>query len=79
MKDTYTFKAVDANNNISKEVVNFNIQIPEINITDVKKIDNQNAEIIAELENDIDEGLVTFQRDRNGMIQAITGTTANSF
>ena len=55
MKDTYTFKAVDANNNISKEVVNFKIQIPEINITDVRKIDDQNAEIIAELENDIDE------------------------
>jgi len=55
MKDTYTFKAVDPNNNISKEVVNFTIQIPEISIVDVKKIDDQNAEIIAKLENDLDE------------------------
>lgn len=78
MEDTYTFKATDANNNISKEVVKLKIQIPEINITDVRKIDDQNAEIIAEIENDLDEGLVTFQRARNGLIKPITGTTANS-
>ena len=55
MQDTYTFKAVDANNNISKEIVNFTIKIPEINIINVQKIDDQNAEIVAQLENDLDE------------------------
>lgn len=77
-QDEYVFKAIDANNNISKEVVNFTIKIPDISITEVKKIDEQNAQIIALLENDLDEGLVTFQRERNGLIKAITWTNANN-
>jgi hypothetical protein len=55
MKDSYTFSAIDANNNLTKEVVNFTIAIPEINIVDVQKIDEQNTNIIAKIEHDLDE------------------------
>jgi len=63
---------------LSKEVVTFRIQIPEINIIDVQKIDEEYANIIAQLEQDIDEWLVSFQRERNGIIKAITGSNANA-
>lgn len=69
--------AIDANQNITKEIVNLTINIPQIEITDVRQIDSGNAEIIAKIEHDLDEGLVTFQRERNGIIKAITGTLAN--
>jgi hypothetical protein len=77
-KQTYVFIASDANGNLSKETVNLNINIPKIEITDVHQIDSGNAEIIAKIEQDLDEGLVSFQRERNGIIRAITGTQANT-
>lgn len=78
MQDSYVFQAIDANNNLSKEVVNFTIQIPNISIIDVQKVNEEYANIIAELEQDLDEGLVSFQRERNGMIKEITGSKANT-
>ena len=74
-QQTFTFRAEDANNNIGKEVVNLTIDVPQITISTVDQIDKNTAEVIATLQHDMDEGLVSFQRARNNISQEITWTT----
>jgi len=75
-----TFSAMDWNWNISNENVVLNIATPSLKITDLKKIDDANAQIIAELSNDVDEWNVVFQRLRNNIwTQLLSGTNANKY
>jgi hypothetical protein len=69
---------VDANGNVGREVVNLDIAVPKITIDSVNQLDKNTAEVIASIEHDLDEGLVTFQRTRNNMVHDITGTNSNS-
>jgi hypothetical protein len=63
-KEKYIFTAKDANNNIAKEEVVLQIQIPKIEIIKINQKDKETSEIIAKIQNDIDEGMVSFQRTR---------------
>jgi hypothetical protein len=44
-----------------------NIKIPDIEVIDLKKSGETTADIIAKISNDLDEGMVIFQRLRNGI------------
>jgi hypothetical protein len=70
---------MDANGNIDRQEVNLAIDIPKIEVTSVNQLDKNTAQIIANLEHDLDEGLVTFQRVRNSMVKDITGTNSNTY
>ena len=76
----YYFVWIDTNWNVESTQVNMNIQKPNIKIVDIQKygdlIENIGSptNIIAELDNDIDEWYVQFLRNRNGIWQTITGT-----
>lgn len=66
-QQSFDFIAIDQNDNIAKEVVTLSISIPDIEIIDLKKSGETTADIVAKISNDIDEGMVIFQRLRNGM------------
>lgn len=75
----YDFIAIDQNNNITKETVTLSIQIPDIEVIDLKKTGEATAEIIAKISNDLDEGTVIFQRLRNGIRKNIEWTNQNAY
>lgn len=76
-REKYIFKAIDANKNIAKEEVTINISIPKVEIVQINQKDKETSEIIAKIQNDIDEGMVTFQRTRNGEGIEMKWTLAN--
>lgn len=78
VQENYTFIALDQNGNIAKEIVTVDIKIPDIEVIDFKKNGEKTADIIAQISNDMDEGLVVFQRLRNGIRKNIAGTMQNS-
>ncbi len=78
VQENYTFIALDQNGNVAKEIVTLEIKIPEIEVIDLKKSGKETADIIAQISNDMDEGLVVFQRLRNGIRKDIAGTRQNS-
>lgn len=64
----YIFYASDHYGNSSQQEVTLNINVPEITITNIRKEDSSSenlAIITAELSQDIDQGNVAFQRQRN--------------
>lgn len=63
----FEFIAIDQNNNSAKQQVKLNIKTPDLEIVDVKKTGKDTADIIAKISNDLDEGLIIFQRLRNGV------------
>ena len=70
----YTFYASDHyGNDTTKEVV-INIEIPEITITNIEKNTENLASITAELSQDIDEGTVSFQKNRHGHRTTLVAT-----
>ena len=76
---TFDFIAIDQNNNITKESVTVSIKIPDIEILNLKKTWEETTEVIAEISHDVDEGMVTFQRLRNGLRKNIEGTNKNTY
>lgn len=78
-EQTFDFIAIDQNNNITKETVRLTITIPEIEIIDLQKSGEETADIIAQITNDMDEGMVIFQRLRNNMRQNIEGSNQNEY
>lgn len=76
-EQTFDFIAIDQNNNITKETVRLTITIPEIKIIDLQKSDEETADIIAQITNDMDKGMVIFQRLRNNIRQDIEGSNQN--
>ncbi len=76
----YYFGATDINDNSAVTQVNLNIKTPNIEIIDIQKYGNEieniwsPATITAEIDNDLDEWYVQFQRYRNDLWQVITGT-----
>ncbi len=71
------FIAIDQNNNITKQTITVNINTPNIEIIDLKKSGKNTADIIAKISNDLDEGMVIFQRLRNGLRNDIKGSKQN--
>ena len=59
--------------------MNLSIKIPDIQIIDLKKSGTETAEIIAKISNDMDEGMVIFQRLRNGVRNNISGSNQNGY
>jgi hypothetical protein len=57
---------------VSREQINITVKIPEISIIETKQINEESAQIIAELSNDVDEGNVSFQRQRNDIRKIIS-------
>ncbi len=76
----FYFGATDINGNSEVTQVNLKIKIPKIEIVDIQKYGNEiediwsPATITAEIEHDMDEGYVKFNRYRNDIRQSITGT-----
>jgi hypothetical protein len=66
-QQTFEFIAIDQNNNIAKEIVTLSIKIPDIQVIDIKKSGEETADVIAKISNDMDEGMVIFQRLRNNI------------
>lgn len=66
----FNFRAEDFNQNISKQRVNLKIKVPKLEITDISKLNNPiwsiqiPITITSEIENDIDEWNIIFQRSR---------------
>ncbi len=54
-EQTFEFIAIDENDNIAKEIVTLNINIPDIEVIDIKKSGEKTADIIAKISNDMDE------------------------
>ncbi len=80
-QERYTFWAEDFNNNIEKQDVLLDIQVPKLDITDIKKLSDPIWSILnpititAQMETDIDEWNIIFQRSRYKDIrQNLTGT-----
>jgi hypothetical protein len=78
-QERYDFVAIDHNDNVTKETVNLSIQIPNIEVIDLKKTWEKTAEIIAKISNDLDEWTVIFQRLRNGIRKNMDWTEANQY
>jgi len=57
---------------VTREQINLNVKIPELKILETNKINEESTEIIAEISNDMDEGNVLFQRERNTIRDIIT-------
>lgn len=74
----FDFIAIDQNNNSSKQHVSLNIKIPDLEIVDVKKTGKETADIIAKISNDLDEGMIIFQRLRNGIRKDLVGSQQNN-
>jgi hypothetical protein len=68
----YYSHAVDHNGNAASKSITLNIKIPEIAITNIEKNSDTQATITAELSQDIDEGNVTFQKNRHGYRSNLT-------
>lgn len=78
-QQSFDFIAIDQNNNVTKEHVDINIKIPEIEVIDVKKSGEETADIIAKISNDLDEWMIIFQRLRNGIRKNIEWSKQNSY
>lgn len=83
-QEKYTFRAEDFNNNIEKQDVILDIQIPRLEITDIKKLTDPIWSIInpititTQMESDIDEWNIIFQRSRyQNTRQNLTWTLSN--
>ncbi|MDR2540444.1 MAG: hypothetical protein LBD11_01330 [Candidatus Peribacteria bacterium] len=61
----YQFSATDHFGNTTSKDITLNIALPDITITNIEKSTETQAVITAELSQDIDEGNVTFQKNRN--------------
>jgi hypothetical protein len=60
-------------------LITVSIQIPDIEVIDVKQSGEKTADIIAKISHDLDEGSVIFQRMRNGIRKNIEGTNQNMY
>ncbi|MCX6825442.1 MAG: VCBS repeat-containing protein [candidate division SR1 bacterium] len=78
-EQNFDFIAIDQNNNITKQNISVNIATPDIEVLDVKKTGEATADIIAKISNDLDEGMVIFQRLRNGIRSNISGSNQNTY
>lgn len=74
----FEFIAIDQNNNSAKQQVKLSIKTPDLEIVDVKKTGKDTADIIAKISNDLDEGLIIFQRLRNGVRKDIEWSNQNT-
>ncbi|MDR2415346.1 MAG: hypothetical protein LBD75_01715 [Candidatus Peribacteria bacterium] len=63
----YRFHATDHYGNTTTQDIILNITIPEITITNIEQETETAATITAELSSDVDEGTITFQRQRNNL------------
>jgi hypothetical protein len=61
----YQFSATDHFGNTTTKDITLAIDLPDITITNIEKSTDTQAVITAELSQDIDEGNVTFQKNRN--------------
>lgn len=61
----YTFGAADFEGNITREKVTLNIDIPNISIARIDRINDGLGTITARLSHDVDEGFVSFQKYTN--------------
>ena len=77
----YNISAVDSQGNETQETINLNIIIPWITIENVERQEGYKegiknpVSIVSELETDIDEWTVSFERNRNNITAPITSTT----
>jgi len=78
-QQTFEFIAIDQNNNVAKEIVTLSIKIPDIQVIDIKKSGEETADVIAKISNDMDEGMVIFQRLRNNMRKNIEWSNQNNY
>jgi hypothetical protein len=62
----YTLHSTDRQGNTNSQEITLNIQVPEITITNIEQLSETEASIHAEISQDIDEGGISFQRNRNG-------------
>jgi hypothetical protein len=67
----YLFRATDQEGNSTTKEVTLTISIPNITITSIEKNTETTATITAELSQDVDEGTVSFQKNRNGYRDAL--------
>jgi hypothetical protein len=68
--------ATDHDGNTTTKDIVLTIELPDITITDIEKDSETTATITAELSQDIDEGTVTFQKNRNGFRTNLFATDA---
>jgi hypothetical protein len=73
----FVFGAEDFQGNKQTDPVRLTIESPSISVKDVP-LSGNSGQIVAELSHDIDQGLVTFQRQRNQRRQELTGTLSNT-
>ncbi len=73
----FVFGAEDFQGNRQTDPVRLTIETPEISVKDVP-LSWASGNIVAELSHDIDEWLVTFQRERNQRRVEITGSLSNT-
>lgn len=71
---SYRSYATDQNGNETTKQITLNIKIPDITVTNVEKISTTQAAITAELSQDIDEGTVSFQKNRHGYRSPLSTT-----
>lgn len=62
----YILHSTDRQGNTNDQEITLNIKVPDLTITNIEQESNTTASITAELSQDIDEGNVSFQRNRNG-------------
>ncbi|MDD3263232.1 MAG: VCBS repeat-containing protein [Candidatus Absconditabacteria bacterium] len=75
----YIAGAQDFNGNKQLEKITIEIKTPTIEIKDFIPISEFSGQLVAELSNDIDQGMVVFQRQRNDVWQEMSGTLANTY
>jgi len=56
-----------------------NIKIPDIEVINVRKSGETTADIVAKISNDLDTGMIIFQRQRNGIRKDIQGSNQNTY
>jgi hypothetical protein len=71
---SYRSYGIDQNGNETVKQITLNIKIPDITITNIEKNSETQATITAELSHDIDEGTVTFQKNRHGYRTNLSAT-----
>lgn len=77
----YRISARDTNNNITREQLNLRINVPTITIEDIiyQNIPINWYSIVSSLSDQIDEWIVTFERNRNNVRTILKNTSSNTF
>jgi len=75
----YRFGAVDFDGNMEIQDVQVSIKIPGISILSIDQLSEDTANVIAEIDHDMDEWAVIFDRERHDVWEYLSGTNDDVF